>query len=215
VGRLAEECEFRPHLASGVPNKALQPTAATVFALPGLEVSEVAAAAELERSAWKAQQPSMIKTRYKSKLPKTLSWPVGAEAVSAALADAPHVNDLTLSFSDSPVWPASSFQKLLRESLPYAILAAEYWPASKPGYGGSNKMIEGGGYDAKWELRVNPVTRELRAKAGIALRERGLPLIKEWLRSSSRTGWELMYHCMELVFSPLDNTLTPVSSERM
>jgi hypothetical protein len=33
------------------PNKALQPTAATVFGLPGLEVSEVAAAAELRRSA--------------------------------------------------------------------------------------------------------------------------------------------------------------------
>jgi hypothetical protein len=34
-----------------LPNKALQPTAATVFGLPGLNVSEVAAAAELERSA--------------------------------------------------------------------------------------------------------------------------------------------------------------------
>jgi hypothetical protein len=31
--------------------QALQPTAATVFGLPGLEASQVAAAAELERSA--------------------------------------------------------------------------------------------------------------------------------------------------------------------
>jgi hypothetical protein len=36
---------------TGLPNKALQPTAATALGLPGLEVSVVAAAAELERSA--------------------------------------------------------------------------------------------------------------------------------------------------------------------
>jgi hypothetical protein len=41
-----------------LPNKALQPTAATVFGLPGREVSEVAAAAELERSAARARLSS-------------------------------------------------------------------------------------------------------------------------------------------------------------
>jgi hypothetical protein len=101
----------------------------------------------------------MTPTRHKSKLPKALSWPLGAEAISAGLADAPHAADLTLSFSDSPVWPASAFQRPLRESLPYAVLVAEYRPPSSPGYGGATFMVERGWYEAKWELRVNPVPR--------------------------------------------------------
>jgi hypothetical protein len=38
-----------------VPNKTLQQTAATGIALPGLEVTEIAAAAELRRSARKGR----------------------------------------------------------------------------------------------------------------------------------------------------------------
>ena len=151
----------------------------------------------------------MIPTRHKSKLPKALSWPLGAEAISAGLAYAPHANDLSLWFSDSPIWPASAFQRLLRESLPYAILIDEYRPASNPGYSGARFMIERGWYQAKWQLRVNPVTRALRAVAGSVLREQGLPAVVEWLRSSSRPGWECWRHRIELVFAPIDRTLTP------
>src|SRR5688572_5600942 len=100
----------------------------------------------------------MIPTRIKAKLPKALTWPVGAEAVTAGLAEAPHAADLTLYFADSPVWQASAFQRLLRESLPYAVLVAEYTPARKPGYIGPTSLVEGGWYDAKWEVRINPVT---------------------------------------------------------
>jgi hypothetical protein len=151
----------------------------------------------------------MIPTRFKSKLPKTLSWPLGAEAISTALADAPHAADLSLSFVDSPVWPASTFQRLLRESLPYAILVAEYRPALRPGYSGAASHIERGWYEANWELRVNPVPRGLRAAAGAVLREQGLPAVAEWLRSSGRAGWESRHHRIELVFAPADGTLTP------
>jgi hypothetical protein len=42
-------------VTTGLPNKTLQQTAATVIDLPGLEVTEVAAAAELRRSALEAQ----------------------------------------------------------------------------------------------------------------------------------------------------------------
>jgi hypothetical protein len=49
--KVAARCESRQRVTTGVPNKALQQTAATVFGLPGLEGSEVAAAAELRRSA--------------------------------------------------------------------------------------------------------------------------------------------------------------------
>lgn len=105
----------------------------------------------------------MIPTRHKSKLPKLFSWPLGAEAISAGLADVPHAADLALTFSDSPVWPASAFQRLMRESLPYAIFVAEYQPAFRPGYGGPTSLVESGWYEAKWTLRVHPVPRPLRS----------------------------------------------------
>jgi hypothetical protein len=43
--------QSRPWDTTSLPNKTLQQTAATGIALPGLEVAEVAAAAELRRSA--------------------------------------------------------------------------------------------------------------------------------------------------------------------
>jgi hypothetical protein len=157
----------------------------------------------------------MIPTRHKSKLPKALSWPLGAEAISTGLADARHAADLSLSFTDSPVWPASAFQRLLREALPYAIFVADYRRASRPGYGGATALVESGWYDARWELRVNPVPRALRAAAGAVLREQGLPAVAEWLRSSVRAGWESQNHRIELVFAPADGTLTPQFTEGM
>jgi hypothetical protein len=53
---------LRPCTWVSLPNKALQPTAATVFGLPGLEVSEVAAAAELGRSAWETAWKRRLKS---------------------------------------------------------------------------------------------------------------------------------------------------------
>ena|SRR5438105_3255597 len=150
----------------------------------------------------------MIPTRVKSRLAKSLSWPLGGEAISAALAGAPHFGDLVLSFRDSPVWPASEFRRLLRESTPYAILVAEYLPASKPGYGGATFLVERGCYAAKWELRVNPVLRETRAAAGRTLRESGLPAVSDWLRSSGQPGWDDRHQRLSLVWHPANGTLT-------
>jgi hypothetical protein len=157
----------------------------------------------------------MIPTRHKSKLPKTLSWPVGAEAISAGLADVPHAADLSLWFGDSPVWPASAFQRLLRESRPYAVLVVEYHPASGPNYSRPNALVEGGFYDTSWELRVNPVPRHLRSTVGRLLRECGLATVAEWLRASTRAGWEVRYHRLELVFAPTERTLSPQAVDGM
>jgi hypothetical protein len=150
----------------------------------------------------------MIPTRFKSKLPKTLSFPLGAEAISEALAGVPHVEDFLLSFSDAPLWPASEFKRLLRDGLPYTVFAAEYNPAFRPGYGGMQSLVESGWYDARWSLRVNPVLREVRHLVGQLLREQGLPAVVEWLRESDRAGWDTHQHRIELVFSPAEGTLT-------
>ena len=150
----------------------------------------------------------MIPTRYKSKLPRTLSYPIGAEAISAALAGAPHAEEFVLGFSDRVVWPVSEFQRLLRERLPYRVFVAQYRPETKPGYSAPQSLIEGGWYDCKWELHVYPVLREWRHLVNRLLREQGLPAVVEWLRSSQHAGWGSRHHRIELNFRPAEEAIS-------
>ncbi len=145
----------------------------------------------------------LIPTQFKSKLPKTLSWPVGAQAISIGLEDVPHASECGLWFSESPVWRASEFQRTLREGRPYAVLVVEYRPAIRMPCGGSKELAAQGWYDPKWEIRVNPVPRPLRAVVGGLIREEGLPAVARWLRSINRAGWEARHHCVELLFAGL------------
>ena len=149
----------------------------------------------------------MIPTRYKEKLSKHLSYPIGAEALTEGLADEPRVESFTLSFTGTPVCPTSRFQFALAKEQPYKIFAARYWPAMKPNYGGASWLAAGGWYDERWELTVRPVIQELRHSANRLLRERGLPLVVQWLRSSERAGWMSRSHKIELVFSPVEESL--------
>lgn len=149
----------------------------------------------------------MIPTRYKAKLPKTLSYSLGAQAISEALADAPHAGDFTLSFSDIPVWPASEFQRRLREGEAYRVLVAEYVRVHKPGYYGAKALIERGRYEAHWVLSVYPVRRELRHTVAELLRAHGLPAVSEWLRSSNAAGWEGHRHQLRVLFRSADGVL--------
>jgi hypothetical protein len=151
----------------------------------------------------------MIPTRRKDRLAKHLSYPIGAEALTEGLVGAPHAEALTVSFCRTPVWPASRFQKALAEEHPYVVLAAIHQPARKPGYGGAQCLVESGWYDEKWELTVYPVIREMRGSANQALKEQGLPLIVEWLRSSQQVGWAGREQELELVFHPTEGAITP------
>ena len=159
----------------------------------------------------------MIQTRWKAKIPQTLSWPVGAEAITAGLGDVPHVADLSLWFTEGVTRPASAFQRVMRESLPYTLFVAEYRPAERPSYTEGTilrRLADELGWDeAKWELRVSPVPRSWRAVAGAAIRDVGLPAVAGWLRSSGRAGWELRRHRMELVFAPADGTLAALVTD--
>ena len=154
----------------------------------------------------------MIPTRSRSKLPKALSYPIGAEAISEALADAPHADEMSLSFYDHPEYTLPKghpyWYRTIRSGLPYLILTVEYQAACKPGLSANNSMIERGWYQEHWNLTVCPVLRELRQVAGRLIREQGLPAVVEWLRSSSRIGWDARRHQIRLVFNPADGTLS-------
>ena len=136
----------------------------------------------------------MIPTRSKTKLPRHLSYPIGAEALTEGLGIAPHSESFSVSF--------------LGKQQPHTVLVAEYKPSNKPGYGGMNFLVESGWYNEKWRLTVYPVARAVRHLANRLIRERGLPLLVQWLRSSERAGWLTRNQRIELQFNPAEETLS-------
>lgn len=154
----------------------------------------------------------MIPTRLRAKLPRHLSYPVGAGVISDALAGAPHVDALSATFWDRAAEPASEFRRLLLKRLPYTVMAAEYRPARKPGISASDQMVKDGWYDEKWELTVYPVLAEFRPLANRLLRAEGLPAIVAWLRSSGRPGWIATWQRIELAFNPTDGSIASKAS---
>jgi hypothetical protein len=127
---------------------------------------------------------------------------MGAKAISEALSDAPHVEDIGLSFRDSALWPASEFQRILRASLPYKLIEVAYQPPLKWNYGPDEFFPE-----KRWELRVNPVRPEQRQEAEELLKKQGFPAIIEWLRLSHQPGWDARRHSLALVFNPAGMSL--------
>jgi hypothetical protein len=154
----------------------------------------------------------MIPTRSKAKLSHILSYPIGAQEITEGLGNSPHVDNLSLSFRESPIWPASAFQKVLADRCPYRILSITYIPPSKPGYSGANSMVESGWYGERWELDVFPVPRVIRQAANRVLKEIGLPAVVRWLSDVDRAGIGRGHRRLELEFDPTPATLTPKDS---
>ena len=150
---------------------------------------------------------TMIPTRFKTKLPRRLSYPIRAGSISEALAEAPHFEALSLCFSDASVSPASKFRRLLAERLPYEIMAAKYEPALKTGRGVSDVVVQFGWDKDRWEVSVYPVLVEFRPLANRLLREEGLPAMAAWLKLSDRVGWITNWQRIELIFNPTDESL--------
>lgn len=159
------------------------------------------------RTITQARLFAVIPTHFKSKLANTMSYPIGAEALTHGLGGAPHVADLRIWFLEEPCWPASRFREILANKTPYRVLSVGYSPARKPGYTGSNWQFEKGYFDVKWKVRVYPVQRELRHAAKELLLTQGLPVIVKWLSGSSRGGWLERGQFIELVFNPKETTL--------
>jgi hypothetical protein len=128
----------------------------------------------------------MMPTAYKAKIPQTMSYPIGAAAVSAALGGVAQVSGASLWFGHS------SYKTSLRpgHASRYAVFAALYRYIS-PSQFSANIMIERGDYEPKWTLHVYEVPRIYRHKIKVLLCAEGLPRLREWLlKMGSVTGRE-------------------------
>lgn len=124
----------------------------------------------------------MIPTGYKSQIPKTHSYPLGAKAISDALVGVPQWPLLKINFSRKGFvrdrWPESSLEVL---SICYA---------------------------GSWEIYVNPVPRPLKHEVQVKLIAEALPKIRKWLESNPQSLDREGGHRLTFFFDELSSELT-------
>lgn len=140
----------------------------------------------------------MIPTSYKAKLPKFLSYPIGAELLTEGLSSVPQLDKLTVSFS---AIPGLLKKDLLFRSRPYRVVEVSY-KHLRPTLSSPNpkSIFATGYYDETWGIWVSAVPSELKSKARQLLLEEGLPKVVSWLSVERTPLWMVERQYFEVLF---------------
>jgi len=111
-------------------------------------------------------------TRLKCKISGRLSYPVGAELISAELADVPQAASLEIGFF-------SKYERMETRGQPYEILTVSYTSWGIQDYG--------------WRIEARPVPRELKHSVKEVLTTEFFPRIRRWLKA--RAGVDRLDSC--------------------
>ena len=136
----------------------------------------------------------LIPTRYKARLSREFSYPIGAEALSQQLAGVPCFDEFQISFSDVVSAWKSKFQRMVAEGADYEIVRVRFW--------------------SPFEISVYPVQRTLKHGAKEALVSHGLPQLRDWMeRQGSRTT--MTFASCGIIFSPPTQTVHIQEDDRV
>lgn len=131
------------------------------------------------------EDEKIIPTRYKSRIPHTHSYPVGAKDISDALRGVPQYSELSVHFS---FW-----NRLARNhgtATPYYVIDVLYSGPTRA-FSGSRTIEEQSG-DPRWLVTVHAVPRSLRRAIHAKVLAEALPAIRSWLvanlHSTNREG---------------------------
>jgi len=153
----------------------------------------------------------MIPTRIKSIIPKFLSYPLGAKAISDALAGVPQAGLLTIQFRFWNDWRRRGMNKpyswIPAWGKPVPVLCVSYSNISPTTFS-SNDMIARGYYSPKWEISVEAVPRIIKHQIQTKLIAEALPKMRQWLiANAGATGREGGHH-LTFFYDDLSNELT-------
>jgi hypothetical protein len=148
------------------------------------------------------EQSFLIPTDHRAKLPKTMSYPIGAESVSETLAQVLQRDLLNLNF----VFHSHFIKELERDS-PFAIFEAEFTKFDMH-LTASNYFIERGNYEEKWKLTVYPVPRQMKSIAKKLLLEKGLPRIAKWLATKRTPSWKTGRKTITILFDQAEESIS-------
>ena len=144
----------------------------------------------------------VIPTKYKSSISSRLSWPLEAAELTKQFAGVPQLKELRLSFS-----PRHGENQQTKLSEVFNIIEIQY----------RTPLLEN---DTNWEIRINPVPRNVRAKIREAFVSHGFKNIVEWLiqhakfsGGASVLGYSGFWHSDidELKFKAHDYVLPEIS----
>lgn len=135
------------------------------------------------------EQQFTIRTASRAKIPRKLSYPVGAESISAALASVPQVVDIRLHFYwgiPSVVQLRSGHYEFLRIEYLNDVRPSEAWPISS-----LYKRPDPG----RWDVVVQAVPRTLRHRIRQYVLHSALTQIAHWLnqrKAQTQRGHDIL-----------------------
>ena len=133
-----------------------------------------------------SEKPYIIPTRFKSKISHELSFPIGAERISQALAETPQFAKLILHFN-SERWRSNGDRWLSIKHGYYEIFRVSY--SGRRAQMAAERLAEDGeSLWSEWQLDVFPVPRALRHRFHEYILETALPQVKDWLRKRNNPG---------------------------
>jgi len=121
----------------------------------------------------------MIATTFRSKIPKSHSYPVGAELLTDCLDSVPQLDQLNVMFYGLWAKEENHLQPLLCVNH-INIRESQY---------SSKDLAAQGFYQDKWEIVVHPVLREHKSVVNSLLKTEGLLRVKHWLITPRSSTW--------------------------
>jgi hypothetical protein len=100
----------------------------------------------------------LIPTRYKAKIPATVSWTLGAQEISDALANVPQFRELRITFS------FHMMNKTALKHWPWMEVLRCSYNKSSNSLSMSKNMIERGRLERQWSISVRAVPRAERKR---------------------------------------------------
>jgi hypothetical protein len=147
----------------------------------------------------------LVPTKTRFPISRELAYPIGAEALSEALAGVPQFDQLSLSFWTGMDATPASFHRRSESGQFLPVLEAAYRNID-PGRTASKSMLEQGWYEETWQLLVYPVLRQHTSLVRRALELRGLTRIREWLEKPRPETWRHGRKICGVRVRPLDGT---------
>ncbi len=136
------------------------------------------------------EQEQIIPTRgKKSRIPPTLSYPIGAKEISEALLGVPQLGELEIHF-----W----YYRWIRD-----LEAGKSYPIIQVRYSGPRFRL-----GAPWEIRVDPVPRNLLHVVHTKIVAEALPAIRLWLLANPHSTEREGGHGLIFSFDALSNELS-------
>ena len=142
----------------------------------------------------------LIPTLSKRSLPKEHSYPIGAQAISDALAKVSQFDRIGVSFC--------GFSKSVNDQRGQILVLAADYQHRHVGLSAPNCLIDSGWYEPQWCLEIYAVPREKRNAINTALLSNGLGIVENWLSEVRSETWLDSSHRLELGFNLISGHLS-------